>query len=220
MAGIAGIPESSRPAGRGITIGTPRLYEVLATVTFLGRRRAHFRTLLSAGRAEPGNRVLDVGSGTGYLARMLATTVGERGSVEGIDAAPEMVAWATRKARHLPNCRFREGTAESLPYADGSFDLVVCNFVIRLLPLDAQVPALREMRRVLRPGGSLLVTGAPMRCSLGVPMPPLDGLLGEAGFTEVQTGEVGRLIRYARGRSPVGSAPVHSGCETDGRASG
>jgi ubiquinone/menaquinone biosynthesis C-methylase UbiE len=54
-----------------------------------------------------------------------AAAVGAHGRVEGVDASPEMVAYATRRARHLPNCWFRRGTAESLPYPDGHFDVVV-----------------------------------------------------------------------------------------------
>jgi ubiquinone/menaquinone biosynthesis C-methylase UbiE len=202
MAGVASlIHGSAEPAGRGITIGTPRVYEAVAALMFRGRRRAAFRTLLSASGAQPGDRVLDVGSGTGYFARLLAGTVGDRGSVEGIDASPEMVGYANRRARRLANCRFQAGTAESLPYPDGRFDVVVSSFVIHHLPEDAQVPALREMRRVLRPGGSLLVAEVPAGNDMGHPAPPLGDALTEAGFTEIRAGEVGRWIRFAVGRS-------------------
>src|SRR5256885_1307587 len=122
MAGVASlIHGSSQPAGRGITIGTPRVYDAYAAYLFRGRRQAAFRTLLAASGVQPGDRVLDVGSGTGYFGRLLARAVGLGGSVEGIDASPEMVAYATRKARGRPNCRFQAGTAESLPYPDASF---------------------------------------------------------------------------------------------------
>jgi ubiquinone/menaquinone biosynthesis C-methylase UbiE len=202
MAGMASlIHGSAEPAGRGITIGTPRVYELYAAYLFRGRRRSAFRALLAASGARPGDRVLDVGSGTGYFARLLAGVVGRDGAVEGIDASPEMVAYATRRARRLPNCRFQAGTAESLPHPDGRFDVVVSSFVIHHLPHEVQLPALREMRRVLRPGGSLLVAEVPVGNDMGHPAPPLDGALGEAGFTDLRSGEVGRWMRYAVGRS-------------------
>jgi ubiquinone/menaquinone biosynthesis C-methylase UbiE len=202
MAGVASVIHgSAEPAGRGITIGTPRVYEAVVSMMFRGRRRAAFRTLQSASGAQPGDRVLDVGSGTGYFARLIARTVGHQGSVEGIDASPEMVAYATRRARRLTNCRFQAGTAESLPYPDGRFDVVVSSFVIHHLPEDAQVPALREMRRVLRPGGSLLVAEVPVGNDMGHPAPPLGDALTQAGFTDIVPGEVGRWIRFAVGRS-------------------
>ncbi|MDR0360855.1 MAG: methyltransferase domain-containing protein [bacterium] len=202
MAGVASlIHGSAEPAGRGITIGTPRVYGLYASYLFRGRRRAAFRTLLSESGARPGDHVLDVGSGTGYFARLLAGTVGARGSVEGIDASPEMVAYATRRARRRSNCRFLAGTAESLPYPDGRVDVAVSSFVIHHLTEEAQLPALREMGRVLRPGGTLLVAEVPTGDDMGHPAPPLDGALAEAGFTAIRSGEVGRWMRFAVGTS-------------------
>src|SRR5437016_10081636 len=116
---------SSRPAGHGITIGTPRLYDLLAATHFRSRRRS-YRTLLVASAVRPGDRVLDVGCGPGYFARMMSQVVGPEGSVVGVDAAPEMTEYASRKARRLPNCRFEPGTAEALAFPDASFDVVVC----------------------------------------------------------------------------------------------
>src|SRR2546427_12869954 len=114
---------SSRPAGHGITIGTPRFYDLSAALFFGGRRRA-YRTLLGAGDVRRGDRVLDVGCGPGYFARMLAEAVGEEGSVVGIDAAPEMTGYASRKARRLSNCRFHAGAAESVDFPDAPLDPV------------------------------------------------------------------------------------------------
>ena len=73
---------SSRPAGHGITIGTPRLYDLLAATHFRSRRRS-YRTLLAASAVRPGDRVLDVGCGPGYFARMMSQVVGPEGSVVG-----------------------------------------------------------------------------------------------------------------------------------------
>jgi ubiquinone/menaquinone biosynthesis C-methylase UbiE len=184
-----------------MTIGTPRVYEALATMLFRGRRRAAFRTLLAASEARTGDRVLDVGSGTGFFARMLAKAVGPDGTVVGLDAAPEMVSYAGRKARHTENCRFQIGTAESLPYPGGHFDVVVSSFVLHHLPEDLRLPALREMRRVLRPGGKLLVAEVPIEVDMRHGIPQLGSLLAEAGFTEIRSGGVAPWTDYVQARS-------------------
>jgi ubiquinone/menaquinone biosynthesis C-methylase UbiE len=203
---------SARPAGHGATIGAPRFYDAVAAALFAGRRRTHYRRLLKASGVGVGERVLDVGSGPGYFARMLAEAVGPQGSVVGIDAAPEMIAYASRKARHLPNCQFQEGTAESLPYADGEFDLVVSSLMMHHLPEDAHQRAVVEMRRVLRPGGRLLLAdartgdGAAWRLVARITgaaemqrrVPPLEPLVSGAGFSEVRSGDVQPWIHYVR----------------------
>jgi ubiquinone/menaquinone biosynthesis C-methylase UbiE len=212
---------SARPAGHGITIGTPRFYDAAAAALFGGRRAAHYRRLLAASGARAGERVLDVGSGPGYFARMLARAVGPGGSVTGIDAAPEMTAYAARKARRLPQCSFRSGTAESLPFPDGAFDLVVSSLVMHHLTDDVRGRAVAEMRRVLRPGGRLLLADAAApsggiwgllaRVSGAAEMhrrvPALEPLVAGAGFAEVRCGDVPPWLRYVSAVSAGGSTP-------------
>jgi SAM-dependent methyltransferase len=105
--------------------------------------------LAAAARIQPGQRVLDVACGTGVLAREAARRVGPTGFVAGVDANPGMLAVAARTA---PDIEWRRAGAEALPYADSSFDAVVCQF--GLMFFNQQV-ALREMMRVLVPGGHL-----------------------------------------------------------------
>jgi ubiquinone/menaquinone biosynthesis C-methylase UbiE len=143
---------SSRPAGHGITIGTPRLYDISANLLFFGTRRRSYRTLLEAAGVQHGNRALDIGCGPGYFARMLAEAAGPAGSAVGIDAAPEMIEYASRKARRLANCRFEVGSAESLPFPDGSFDVVVSSLMLHHLPDELRLQGVGEMKRVLRAG--------------------------------------------------------------------
>ena len=105
----------SHPAAtRGHTLGSPRLYELVIEVFFVGRRRATFQALIAAVGVRSGQRVLDVGCGTGYFARLIAHAVGRGGLVVGIDPSPAMIRYANRKAAAFGNCRFQVGTAEAL----------------------------------------------------------------------------------------------------------
>jgi SAM-dependent methyltransferase len=99
-----------------------------------------------------GQRVLDVACGTGALARTAAERVGPNGQVIGLDANPEMLAVARRVA---PSIQWLDGRAEALPLPDASVDAAVSQF--GLMFFDDRVAALREMWRVLRPGGRLAV---------------------------------------------------------------
>lgn len=105
-----------------------------------------------AAHIQPGQRVLDVGCGTGILAREIASRIGSMGRVVGIDPAPGMLALAKQRA---PSVEWRQGVAESLPFPDQSFEAVVSQFALMFFTDRPQ--ALREMLRVLAPGGRLAV---------------------------------------------------------------
>jgi ubiquinone/menaquinone biosynthesis C-methylase UbiE len=202
----------SHPAAtRGHTLGSPRLYEFVAEVFFFGRRRATFQALIAAAGVQPGQRVLDVGCGTGYLARLIARAVGGDGLVVGIDPSPAMIRYASRKAAASGHCQFQVGTAEALDFPSDHFDVVVSSLVLHHLPEDVRLPALQEMRRVLRPGGALLVAEAQTprhRPGLQVlarlhgydrmarMLPDLELLPGRVGFGQIRTGEVPPWLRY------------------------
>jgi len=111
----------------------------------------------SLGRLERGEGVLDVGSGAGTDSLVAALMVGPEGSVTGIDMTPEMLAKARAGAAELglSNVTFVEGEAEALPFADASFDVVVSNGVIDLIPDKDAVFA--EIHRVLVPGGRIQI---------------------------------------------------------------
>jgi ubiquinone/menaquinone biosynthesis C-methylase UbiE len=200
-----------------VTIGTPRLYEAFTRAMFLGRRRGIYRGLVAASGVKPGDQVIDVGCGTGYFARLLGAAVGSTGAVVGIDAAPEMVEYAARHGRGLANCDFKLGTAESLPVASGTADVVVCALVLHHLPSEVQSAAASEMRRVLRTGGTALIAdlevtkpGFGTRLLLRVTglshmrrhAPSLEPLLAAAGFRGVRAGRSGEWLGYARGVNP------------------
>lgn len=109
----------------------------------------------SLGLLEPGEQVLDLGSGAGTDSLVAAQMVGPAGRVVGIDMTPEMVATARASARAMgtANVEFVEGEAEQLPFPDASFDVVTSNGVIDLIPDKEAV--FGELYRVLRPGGRL-----------------------------------------------------------------
>jgi arsenite methyltransferase len=109
------------------------------------------------GRLAPGERVLDLGSGAGTDSLVAAQMVGEAGSVTGIDMTPEMLAKARAAATEMgaTNVEFVEGEAEHLPFDDESFDVVISNGVIDLIP--DKDGAFAELHRVLVPGGRLQV---------------------------------------------------------------
>jgi ubiquinone/menaquinone biosynthesis C-methylase UbiE len=99
-----------------------------------------------------GDRVLDIGSGTGLLARYVADLVGPTGRVEGLDPLPLRVAIAKQKG--VPNAGFRVGTADNLSeFAPASFQAVYLNAVFHWLP--EKLEPLRQIARVLKPGGRL-----------------------------------------------------------------
>jgi arsenite methyltransferase len=111
----------------------------------------------SLGRLEPGERVLDLGSGAGTDSLVASFMVGPTGSVTGIDMTPEMIEKARTgaTAAGASNVTFVEGEVEQLPFSDASFDVVISNGVIDLIPDKDAV--FGEIQRVLVPGGRIQI---------------------------------------------------------------
>ena len=114
--------------------------------------------MLRAGKLGPGHRVLDLACGTGVGSLMAARMVGANGSVVGVDISPKMIELASARARRgdVTNVRYVTGDTERLELADHSFDAVVCQLGLALFP--NALAALGEARRVLAPGGQIVVS--------------------------------------------------------------
>jgi arsenite methyltransferase len=131
------------------------VYDRLSDSQFDGGKR-----LVERIDVQVGDRVLDVGCGTGRLARWIAERVGPAGSVVGIDPLVERIAIARSRADGIS---FEVGRAEDLSaFASESFDAVCMSAVIHWV--SDKPKALAEVRRVLRPGGRLGVTTMPQEC--------------------------------------------------------
>ena len=133
------------------------------------------RPVIEAAALQEGERLLDLGCGTGVAARLAAEQVAPTGTVMGVDPHPGMLEVARRTS---PDLEWRQGTAEDLPLPDESFDAVVCSLSFQFFTDEGR--ALQEIRRVLAPGG---------RAALGTPgpTPPL-----MAAIDEVLTDHIGR----------------------------
>jgi len=128
-------------------------YNAMTDVWTLGLHRLWKRQAIELCALRPGERVLDVATGTGDLAFLEAAAVGSHGRVVAVDSCEPMLDVARR--RNGGAVAFHEGDAMNLPFPDASFDVVTISFGLRNVA-DRDL-ALREFRRVLRPGGRLMV---------------------------------------------------------------
>ena len=142
----------SDPAVRAMFDRIAPVYDGMNTLMTAGIDRRWRRAALAAAALRPGERVLDVATGTGKLARGAAALVGSTGEVVGLDASARMLSRARRAGAGV---RWLQADAMAMPLDDRSFDVVTIGFGLRNLP-DTEA-ALHELARMLRPGGRLVV---------------------------------------------------------------
>ena len=191
---------------------------------------AHSEVMARAAPAA-GERVLDVACGTGLVAFAAAEAVGPDGRVVGVDLSGQMVHTARRRAqkRSVSNASFARMDAESLELPDASFDVALCSLGLMYMPDPEQ--AVREMRRVLRPGGrmGLAVWGERSRCGWSPVFPIVDlevtsdvcplffrlgqndtlaRLCTDAGFEAIEQHRIAATLNYADAEEACSAAFV------------
>ena len=208
------------PETTGATLHWVSKYDIVAGLMGLGANRPNSRMIVEMAGISAGDKVLDVGCGTGSLTLTAQRYAGASGSVHGIDASPEMIEIARRKAnRGGSQAAFEVGLIEKIAYPDATFDVVISRLVIHHLPDDLKRLGLAEMYRVLKPGGLLFLAdfdppenpilariattlvGHGMMQSNMRGIPPM---LAQAGFVEVAYGPTrSQLLAFTSGKRPT-----------------
>jgi ubiquinone/menaquinone biosynthesis C-methylase UbiE len=187
------------------------------------------RLLLEMADLQPGERVLDIACGTGLITLPAARAVGSTGHVLGTDISDSMVSAARSAAvsAHATNTSFARMDAEHLDLSDDSFDAALCALGLMYVPDPVQ--ALREMRRVLKPGGRAVaaVWGARNKCGWADIFPIVDArvesevcplffqlgtgnalgfVMQQAGFEQVNTERINTTLHYDSADEAIGAA--------------
>jgi ubiquinone/menaquinone biosynthesis C-methylase UbiE len=188
----------------GSVLHAAAAYDWLIWLATFGREGIFRERVVRLARLEAGESVLDVGCGTGTLAIAAKRCVGSTGAVFGIDASPEMIARARKKARKAGlEVRFEHAFTQALPFPDACVDVVLSTIMLHHLSRAARQQCAREVRRVLKPSGRVLAVDfartTPERRSLighfhrhgHVDLGDIISVLSEAGLKTVESGAVG-----------------------------
>jgi ubiquinone/menaquinone biosynthesis C-methylase UbiE len=211
------------PKTKGQTISWASFYDVLVWIVSLGKGREIRKLTIERAQIKPGDRVLDVGCGTGDLTLAAKTAAGPAGEVYGTDASPKMIDLARRKAaRSGVDVTFQIDLIEKISFPDNHFDVVLSSLMMHHLPDDLKHNGLAEMYRVLKPGGQVLIvdmesslTGSVFQ-RLSDFMIQLHGghtamqnnvkklipFMETAGFKNVITDKINRQLSFLAGKKP------------------
>ncbi len=208
------------PETAGVTLHNAGHYDLFSRLTGLGASQSNSKMVVEMAGIRPGDRVLDVACGTGNLTLTAKKTVGDSGSVYGIDASPEMIVRARKNAGHIGGqVEFEVGLIEKLAFPEAAFDVVISRLAIHHLPDDLKRRGFAEVFRVLKPGRLFFIAdfrppanpllahlasalvGHGMLQSNVQNLPPM---LTEAGFVEVASGPTrSAFLAFVRGRKPA-----------------
>ena len=142
---------------KGKVIRWARFYDLGTWLLTFGREPGIRRMTIELADIKKGERVLDVGCGTGTLTIAARRQTGPTGEVHGIDPSAEMIGVARQKAAKAGvDARFQTAVIEKLPFPDGHFDLVLSSLMLHHLPADVKRAGFAEVHRVLKPGGRFL----------------------------------------------------------------
>jgi demethylmenaquinone methyltransferase/2-methoxy-6-polyprenyl-1,4-benzoquinol methylase len=170
--------------------GLPRHYDRMGAILSFGQDPRWRRALVKGVDPRPGQRVLDVATGTGLVALALAREGGC--SVVGVDQSEQMLAGARQRLGDAPEVAARitfvQGEAERLPFADGEFDALTFTYLLRYV--DDRAATMRELARVVRPGGRIGMV------EFGVPRTPVLRALWRV-HTRLGLPLLGRLVSSA-----------------------
>jgi ubiquinone/menaquinone biosynthesis C-methylase UbiE len=206
---LLGDPHGHADDHSGGHITAPRLYERFSAVAFLGRRRAVFDRLVALAGIAPGERVLDIGCGTGYLSRRAAAAAGPDGQIVGIDPSAAVVEYA--RSVSPAQCLFHIAEGHRVPEPDESFDVAVSSLAIHHIDPGQRADTFAEIFRLLRPGGRLFVAdfrpprGGVANRLIGAvaghamqhnPVGEFASAIRAAGFTVTAEGELWPLLHY------------------------
>ena len=194
----------SVPTTKGLVLHKAFLYDLLLWFLSRGKEDEMREKALSLAHLSSGEAVLDIGCGTGTLAIGAKRRVGEHGVVCGVDASPQMLARAARKARKAGvDVDFRNVAVEALPFPDSQFDVVLSTLMLHHLPGNLREECAREIRRVLKSDGRVLIIdfGPPeaQRRSIidhfhhhgHASLPSMVDLVKRAGMEVAESGAVG-----------------------------
>jgi ubiquinone/menaquinone biosynthesis C-methylase UbiE len=208
---------SNGPETTGTVLHWASEYDFFTSLLGMGANGPNSRMVVELAQIRPGASVLDVGCGTGNLTLTAQTALGNGGKAYGIDASPEMIERARKKAaRAGSSVVFEVGLIEKMSFPDATFDRVISRLVIHHLPDDLKMKGFAEILRVLKPGGQVLfadfmqprnpvlshlagaMVGSHMMQTSVWSMPPM---LEKAGFMDVTSGLTrSAFLAYVRGR--------------------
>ena len=209
------------PQTTGATLHNASQYDIHTSIMGLGINRSNSRMIIQMAKIKAGDKVLDVGCGSGNLTLTAKKYAGTAGAVYGIDAAPEMIAVAREKAkRNGLQAVFEVGLIEKIPFPDATFDVVINRLVIHHLPDDLKRRGFAEIFRVLKPGGRVFLAdfrppSNPILAHIATALvghqmmmrsnieniPPM---LVEAGFVDVTSGSTrSAFLAFVAGQKPT-----------------